>query len=81
MLNVGKPRTSYIVGTHGDSSSLPSSPSSPSAGVVIHTTDAEAQAASMYGHDEEELEVAQRAIPAITTLKDLKMTPLEFEKV
>ena len=60
--------------------SLPPPLPSPS-GVVIHTTDAEAQAASQVGHDEEELEAAQKAIPPLSELKGLKMSPLEFEKV
>ena len=51
-------------------------------GVVIHTTDAEAEAASSNGSgDENELETLISTVPPVKELKDLKIVPLEFEKV
>lgn len=49
--------------------------------VVIHTTDAEAEAAASGVCDEEKLEAVQKAIPSLEALKGLTLTPLDFEKV
>ena len=50
--------------------------------MVIHTTDAEAKAASEAATvDENELETVKGAIPPVDQLKDLTMFQLEFEKV
>uniref|UniRef100_A0A1X7VSA6 E1 ubiquitin-activating enzyme n=1 Tax=Amphimedon queenslandica TaxID=400682 RepID=A0A1X7VSA6_AMPQE len=53
----------------------------PKSGVVIHTTDAEAQAAREAAVvDENELETLKASLPAPDKLKDLNMTALDFEK-
>lgn len=50
--------------------------------MVIHTTDAEAKAASEAATvDENELETVKGTIPPVDQLKDLTMIQLEFEKV
>ena len=50
-------------------------------GVVIHTTDAEAQAATNAAGDTDEMTIIENSLPSLQQLKDLKMTPLDFEKV
>ncbi|XP_019850641.1 PREDICTED: ubiquitin-like modifier-activating enzyme 1 isoform X3 [Amphimedon queenslandica] len=53
----------------------------PKSGVVIHTTDAEAQAASnAVTSDTDEMTAIENSLPSLQELKDLKMTPLDFEK-
>ena len=57
-------------------------PSLPPLGVVIHTTDAEADAATSSAVcDDEKLKMVQKAVPPVSSLKDLTLKPLDFEKV
>ena len=49
---------------------------------MIHTTDAEAQAATSAGlSDQEELKTLVAEIPSLNKLKNFLMIPLDFEKV
>ena len=49
---------------------------------MIHTTDAEAQAAASSGlTDQEELEALATEIPPLNKLKNFLMISLDFEKV
>lgn len=51
-------------------------------GIVIHTTDAEAEAAATSGGgDQNEVETLISQLPASNDLKELKLVPLDFEKV
>lgn len=52
----------------------------PRSGVVIHTSDAEAQAAGGMEADSDELERVVTAIPSVAQHKGLKVTALDFEK-
>ena len=81
---------SQVRKTRGLSLSLSLSPSHPLifmlfcvfVGVVIHTTDAEAQAAAGAATvDDDELEKLVSLLPSEDSIKGVKMTKLEFEKV
>ncbi len=51
-------------------------------GVTIHVNDAEAEADTSSSHvDENEVDGLVKKIPSLDKLKDLKVVPLEFEKV
>jgi len=52
----------------------------PKSGVKIAVTEADAEAANNASVDPEDVEGLQAAIPALTDLKGLHITPLEFEK-
>ncbi|XP_022080221.1 ubiquitin-like modifier-activating enzyme 1 [Acanthaster planci] len=52
----------------------------PKSGVKIDVTDTEAQASAQHSADEAELQSILNALPTPDSLKDLRITPIEFEK-
>ncbi|XP_038066998.1 ubiquitin-like modifier-activating enzyme 1 isoform X2 [Patiria miniata] len=52
----------------------------PRSGVKIDVTDSEAQASAQHSADDAELQAVIKALPSPQSLKELKITPIDFEK-